>query len=450
MAAAVAIEEAVLKAEFPSKLRPLFEAIRYKILEGGRGGAKSWSAARALLTLGVLNPLRILCAREVMKTIKESVHQLLKDQVEALGYESVYTDITENSIKGINGTTFTFTGLRSVTAANLKSFEGIDIVWVEEGQAVSQRSWNILIPTIRKENSEIWVTFNPELDSDDTWVRFVENPHPDSVVIHINHNDNPWFTKILEQERVHAKRTMDTETYDNIWEGTPRTVLEGAIYAHEVRAMVKSGRYAKHPYDPRLPVHTAWDLGWNDQNTIICFQILRGEITIIDYLEASFLTPAMWVKVLDKLPYVWGTDYLPWDGNTTSKQTGKSYKQQLKKLGRKKVLHQNQHDGNEEKRIKAARTLYPRMYMDNTHFYDFEVGEMVVVRGVGRLMECTKRYRRNVPTTTEEPSTPRHDQYCHGCDALGMLAQIADKVRNDADTPELILEKFEPSVKGVM
>ena len=148
------------QAEFPEKLSCLFEKARYKVLWGGRGGAKSWGVARALLIQGAAKQLRILCARELQTSIRDSVHKLLSDQIAELGLTSFY-QITQNSIKGANGTEFFFAGLRS-NVTQIKSFEGVDICWVEEAQTVSRASWNVLVPTIRKEESEIWVTFNPD------------------------------------------------------------------------------------------------------------------------------------------------------------------------------------------------------------------------------------------------------------------------------------------------
>ena len=142
------IREAVSAVEFPQKLEILFEPKRYKVLYGGRGGAKSWGVARALLVLGVKKTTRVLCAREFQNSIGQSVHKLLSDQIIALKLESFY-EITQNSIRGKNGSEFAFVGLKN-NVANIKSYEGVDICWVEEAQSVSKTSWNVLIPTIRK------------------------------------------------------------------------------------------------------------------------------------------------------------------------------------------------------------------------------------------------------------------------------------------------------------
>ena len=162
------VKTAIANAQFPAKLECLFNPknSRYRVLYGGRGGAKSWGVARALLIKGAQAPLRILCAREFQTSIKDSVHKLLCDQIVDMGLAGFY-EITEKSIKGKNGTEFFFVGLRN-NVVNVKSIEGVDVCWVEEAQTVSRNSWNVLIPTIRKEQSEIWVTFNPELETDET------------------------------------------------------------------------------------------------------------------------------------------------------------------------------------------------------------------------------------------------------------------------------------------
>ena len=143
------VAQAIAKAEFPLKLECLFKPSRYKVLYGGRGGAKSWGVARALLIKAAQSQLRILCAREFQTSIKDSVHKLLCDQIEALGLGSFY-EITQTSIRGKNGSEFSFVGLKN-NVANVKSYEGVDICWVEEAQTTSRMSWSVLIPTIRKE-----------------------------------------------------------------------------------------------------------------------------------------------------------------------------------------------------------------------------------------------------------------------------------------------------------
>lgn len=414
----------IVKLELPEKLGFLMDMHRYKVVYGGRGGGKSWSYADTLLTLGAGERLRILCAREIQRSIKDSVLKLLADRIEALGLGSFY-QVLETEIRGRNGTEFIFTGLAGHTVESIKSYEGIDVVWVEEAQTVQKRSWDILIPTIRAENSEIWISFNPDMDTDETWVRFIANPPPGAVVVKMNYSDNPWFPSVLEQERLHCQKTAPDD-YDNIWEGKCRTVVAGAIYAREVIAMVEEGRIRPIPYDPRLPVHTIWDLGWNDAMTIIMVQKpVPSALNIINYMEDSFRTYAEFVADLNALRYTWGTDWLPHDGANKDPKSGTSAKAMLEGFGRKvKIIDRS----DPEARIKAARMMFPRIYIDAS-----ERKRATGYLGAARLIDCLKRYCRTIPRSTGEPATPKHDEFSHAADAFGGLAEIVDQIRNDGD-----------------
>jgi len=185
-----------LELDFPEKLDFLFEPSRYKILYGGRGSGKSWGVARALIAKAVQNPIRVLCARELQNSISDSVIALLADQIKSMGLEAFF-DVQRTAIYGKNGSEFSFVGLKH-NVTSIKSFEGVDICWVEEGQAVSKTSWETLIPTIRKPGSEIWVTFNPDLDTYETYKRFVVSPPNNAIVRKVNWNDNPWFPEVLK------------------------------------------------------------------------------------------------------------------------------------------------------------------------------------------------------------------------------------------------------------
>ena len=217
--------------DFPEKLQCLFRPARYKVFYGGRGGAKSWGIARALVLIAASSKKRILCAREVQNTMRDSVHRLLKDQIEALGLLPWFT-ITENSIRSSAGSEFIFKGLR-FDVQGVKSTEGIDICWVEEAQTVSQTSWDVLIPTVRSDDSEVWISFNPHEDGDPTYQRFVANPPPDAVVVEINYDDNPWFPGVLRREMEYC-RSVDFDAYMHIWRGRPRKISQAAIFADKV------------------------------------------------------------------------------------------------------------------------------------------------------------------------------------------------------------------------
>ena len=407
-------QAAEVVADFPAKLRPLFAPRRYKVLYGGRGGAKSWGVARALLLQAAQRPLRILCAREVQKSMRDSVHRLLKDQITALGLEAFY-EVLDTEIRGANGSLLLFTGLQSHTVDSIKSFEGVDIVWVEEAHGVSGKSWDVLIPTIRKQGSEIWLTLNPDMDTDETYVRFIATPSEDTWLCEVNWRDNPWFPQVLEEERL-KHQARDPDGYQNVWEGKPLRVAAGAIYRHEIDALFADGRICPVPYDPLLPVHTVWDLGWNDAMAIIMAQRGPHDLRIIDYIEDSNRTLDWYVAQLERRTYRWGTDFLPHDGRTRNFQTGKSTEETLRALGRKSV--QVLASTSVEEGIKAARLIFPRCYFDKAR--------------TTRLVECLKRYRRDINSRTNEPVGPLHDEFSHGADVYRYLGQSVDLMKIDA------------------
>ena len=216
------------KVSFPPVYKFLTEPARYKVIYGGRGSGKSWAVARFLLGMGYQTKLRILCAREIQKSISDSVWKLLCEQIDAMGLVGFYTP-TRDAIRGANGTEFIFKGLRSNTQ-EIKSMEGIDLCWVEEAQAVSADSWDILIPTIRKKGSEIWITFNPLDATDPTFQRFVINPPAGALVRKVNYTENPYFPEVLKTEMEWLK-SKDYQSYLHIWEGEVRKHSNALIFA---------------------------------------------------------------------------------------------------------------------------------------------------------------------------------------------------------------------------
>lgn len=215
------------EVSFPPIYEDLFQPFRYKIYWGGRGGAKSWQYARALVIMGAQKKIRVLCAREIQFSITDSVYKLLVEQIVALGLEAYYK-ITQNRIVGYNGTEFIFKGLR-INVKEVKSTEGIDICWIEEAQSVSEDSWNILIPTVRNEGSEIWISFNPYSETDPTYKRFILDTPPDSAVHKVSYRDNPWLPDVLKREAEYLKR-VDYDSYRHIWEGEVRKISNAVVF----------------------------------------------------------------------------------------------------------------------------------------------------------------------------------------------------------------------------
>jgi phage terminase large subunit len=219
----------------PSAFEYLFDPplgdVRYRVAYGGRGKAASWSFARALLAHGTRQRLRILCAREFQSSMKDSVHKLLSDQIDGLTLRTFY-DVQTNAILGRNGTEFIFKGIRK-NINEIKSTEGIDVCWVEEAESVTDHSWQVLIPTVRKPGSEIWVSFNPLLPTDSTYKRFVANPPAArgpirAIIRKVSWRDNPWLPDVLRAEK-DALFLADPEAAAHVWDGEPWTRSDAQV-----------------------------------------------------------------------------------------------------------------------------------------------------------------------------------------------------------------------------
>lgn len=262
-----------MKFNVPTAFKELYFPHRYKIFYGGRGAGKSTEIGRALAIKGRAKKLRILCTREIQKSISDSVHKLLSDQIEAMGLGDFYT-ITRDSIRGKNGTEFIFKGLHS-NAQEIKSTESIDICWVEEAQAVSQESWDVLIPTIRNEGSEIWVSFNPKTANDPVYKRFVLNEPHDAYVRKINYDENPHFPDTLRKEMEWLKE-RDYPLYLHIWEGELLKQSNALIFKNrfEVRDFTT-------PHNARFYYGADWGFA-NDPTTLVRLWIEKRTI-YIDY-----------------------------------------------------------------------------------------------------------------------------------------------------------------------
>lgn len=208
-----------VKINIPEKaLFLLTEKARYKVLVGGRGSGKSISAGLVLLIKGTQKKIRVLCTRQIQTSIRDSVHKLLSDLISQYGLDGFYT-ITQDSIKGINGTEFIFKGLKN-NISEIKSTQGINYAWIEEAESITDESWDVLIPTIREPESEIWITFNPNMKSDATYQRFVVNKPENCITVEMNYTDNPFFPDVLREEMEFCKK-LNYPKYEHIWLGIP-------------------------------------------------------------------------------------------------------------------------------------------------------------------------------------------------------------------------------------
>lgn len=223
------MDQPQVSVDIAPAFQELFRPARLKAYYSGRGAAKSWSFARALGVIAYQKKrLRIACLRELQKSIKDSVHFLLKDQLERIGLISWF-EITDKAIRcKLTGSEFIFAGIRHNTT-EIKSMEGVDIAWVEEAQMVSRDSWELLMPTIRKPGSEIWVSFNPVEEEDATYQRMVVHPPKGAIIRKVSWRDNPWFTAELEAERKYLE-ALDPEAYGHVWEGECLLITDAVIF----------------------------------------------------------------------------------------------------------------------------------------------------------------------------------------------------------------------------
>lgn len=408
------VSQIIGQVEFPEKLAILFEPSRYKVLYGGRGGAKSWGIARALLIIAARKPTRVLCAREFQTSIKDSVHKLLSDQIYAMGLDAHF-EITQNSIRGVNGSEFAFVGLKN-NIANVKSYEGVDICWVEEANTTSKMSWSILIPTIRKEKSEIWVSFNPELETDETYQRFVANPPDDCKIVKVNWQDNPWFPETLRLEK-DALYARDREAYNTVWEGMCRQTVDGAIFAKEMQQAEFEGRITRVPYDATKPVLAIFDIGWSDATAIWFLQFIGMETRLIRYYETNQTTMSEILAKMQTFGYVYDTLYLPHDAqNKTLAANGRSIEDIVRAAGFNVRIIDRVPIADS---INAARTIFSKCYFDRENCYEG--------------LQCLRHYRYDVePDSGNFSRKPLHDNYSHGADAfryIGLMINEPKKAR---------------------
>ncbi|KKN34830.1 hypothetical protein LCGC14_0789710 [marine sediment metagenome] len=251
----------------------MFSPYRYKTAFGGRGSAKSWTFARTLLIKAQQLPLRILCARELQNSIKDSVHRLLVDQIEEMGMNDGF-DVLTTEIRSKTGALFLFEGLKH-NVTRIRSMEGLNIVWVEEAEKVSSRSWEVLIPTMRMKGSEIWASFNPDDENDPTYQRLIVNPPPRSLVMNVGWRDNPWLPQELIDEKDYLYR-VDPDAADHVWGGEFRSLSD---------AQVLSGKWRVEAFEPQKdwngPYYGA-DWGFSVDPTAIIKSWIHGNTLYIE------------------------------------------------------------------------------------------------------------------------------------------------------------------------
>lgn len=422
-----------VEIDIPQPFQELFEPTkkwRHYLYHGGRSSGKSTTVAIFLVTLATSKPMRILCCREIQRSIKESVHRLLSDCIEK--YQLPGWTITDETLKNSNGSEFIFKGLHG-NEQNVKSTEGVDICWVEEAQSVSMNSIDVLIPTIRKEGSFLIWTMNRLSAQDPVWVRIAEKPDDRTYIKQVN---STAIEKLLSPEIIAEREKMrvdNPELYAHVWLGEPLTVTTGSIYGKQLAQAREDGRIGKVPYDGSAPVYAALDLGVGDSTAICFFQNVGQEIHFIDYYESSGEDLAHYINVLANKPWDYRQIFLPHDAKARELQTGKTREEFFREHGYNNVtiLRPSSHTFGQDDINMTARPKFSRCWFDE--------------KNCARLLECLAAYHYEYDDKNKLlKDRPHHDWSSHAADAF-IYSLIAETEQVEVKT-NFNFKTFTPEV----
>lgn len=372
---------------------------------------------------------RGVCIREVQKDLSQSAKKLVEDKIAAFGLGSRF-DCQRAQIITPGGGLIMFQGMQDHTADSIKSLEGFDVAWVEEAQSLSERSLTLLRPTIRKEGSEIWFSWNPHRKTDavDAFMRGAGAPDG-AKVIRANWSDNPWFPETLKGERLEDQRKRP-DRYGHIWEGEYAAVTEGAYFANVLTEARKEGRIGRVAKDPNMAVRTFWDLGRRDHTAVWVAQWIGAEVRVIDFIEGAGQSPGYYFQQLRERGYGGCTVYLPHDGSRVGPDnaSGKSYEDQARDAGFDVEVIRNQGPSAAMLRVDAVRRLFPSIWIDQERC---EAG-----------LEALGAYHERKDDKREIGLGPEHDWSSHAADAFGLMAVAYEKPTNRLRPTRLEIPNF--------
>lgn len=404
----------------PDKLVPVFEGeADVRGAYGGRGSAKTRTFALMTAIRAHMWDMEgrqgiILCARQFMNSLDDSSLEEIKAAIRETPWLAPHFDIGEKYIRTKSGRIFySFVGLaRNINS--IKSKFRVLLCWADEAEPITEEAWTKLIPTLREEDSELWLTWNPERKKSATNKRFMpsnDNGDPHVKIVEMNWRDNPFFPAILERKRQKDERERPDQ-YDHIWEGAYLTVVEGAYYAKFITQARKDGRFGRVNADPLMTLFAIWDIGGTgeraDATAIWIVQFVGQEIWIIDYYEAVGQPLATHLNWLRDNGYERVRCILPHDGASHEKVIKTTYEGAVKEAGFHVVVIPNQGAGAAMRRIQAARRLFPQMYFDKDRC---EAG-----------IEAISFYHEKRDEERNVGLGPAHDWSSHGADAFGLIA----------------------------
>lgn len=434
------VVERTLAFSLPEKTAPLLTPSRFKVLYGGRSGSKSTTIACILLLMGQQMPIRILCARELHKSMKGSVHKVLKDCIYMLGLQDFY-EVEEGVIRGkpdqrqwlykdkedgkfkpypIRQTEFTFVGLRS-DPMEVKGLHGVSVMWIDEAQSISAQSIRYAVPTIRQDfpswieengkikriyedrGAECWFSLNPEHAEDPIFARFVEGEVDDCIKILLNYYDNPHNPASMFKDADECKR-RDIDEFNNVWLGQPKKHFEGTVYNSQIRLAEEQNRFTTLKVDPAgEPPIAAFDIGSRDATACWIAQRVGEHINVLHYHEAVGTTTDYWIRYLNNLQIPVSRVWLPHDAKQHH-GTGMSWEEQFRKeFGNVRTLNVTRSVWND---INVCRMMFETIRFDRIECED----------GLYSL----RRYRFEVvdKDTKNPKSLPVHDIHSNCADAF--------------------------------
>lgn len=402
----------------PDKLVPVFTGpAMYRGAWGGRGSGKT----RTFATMAAVHGARcasagqdgvIVCGREFMNSLADSSFAEVKAGIQSNDWLTSQYDVGEKYIRTRDGRIdFAFAGLRH-NLNSLKSTSRIRLLWIDEAEPNSETAWQTIDPTVREEEAEIWVTWNPESEKSPTHKRFREKPPPFSKIVEMNWRDNPWFPSTLNVKRLNDQ-VARPEQYDHIWEGGFRTAMEGAYFAGLLAQAKEKGRIGAVEADPLLPIRAFHDLGGSSANadayTIWIVQWVEQKILVLDYYESVGQVLAHHVNWMRKGGYEDAINYLPHDGVRPDGIIGKRYEDHWRDAGFKvEPSVKNQGLGAASIRIEAVRRLGPKMWWNE--------------RTTKPGRDAIGYYHEKKDEVRNIGLGPAHDWSSHAADSLGLMA----------------------------
>ena len=404
------------EVEIPRAFRALFETgWRDAAYFGGRGGAKSHSVAGALVILAARTPLRVVCAREIQISLKDSVKQLIEDKIAAFGLEGHFQALRDET-RAKNGGKFVYKGMWRNPDA-LKSLEGADIFWGEEANRFSARSIRLIRPTLRKRGSRMIWTWNPEFDHDpvDRLFRGPQGPPPPSrdypmgsVVRQVSWRDNPWFGSTPLQAEMDYDFRTDPAAAAHVWDGGYVAEVAGSYYTAQLASVREEGRIAALNRDPVLRVRCFWDLGRRDATAIWIAQFAGREVRVLDYVTGQGQELGFYVAQLRARGWSDALQVLPHDGRMVSVIAPGSAEEQLRAAGFEVEVVANQGKGAALQRVEAARRLFPQIWFNDT-------------TDVAAGLKALAAYHEKRDDARNVGLGPEHDWSSDPADAFGLM-----------------------------